>query len=38
MGRNARTYMEERSFEKAFDQTWRMYNHPGGQPHLAEAV
>jgi hypothetical protein len=26
MGRAARKYMENRSFESAFDQTWRMYD------------
>ncbi len=38
MGRAARNYMEERSFEKAFDQTWRMYRHPQEGPRMAEAV
>jgi glycosyltransferase involved in cell wall biosynthesis len=40
MGRAARQYMEDRSFERAFDQTWDMYEHlhgPGDYP-LAEAV
>lgn len=39
MAREARIYMEERSFEKAFERTWRIYegNSEVGQ-HLANAV
>jgi hypothetical protein len=28
MGKAARRYMEGRSFEAAFDETWRMYEEP----------
>ncbi len=38
MGREARVYMETRSFEKAFDQTWRMYRHPQEDVRMAQAV
>jgi glycosyltransferase involved in cell wall biosynthesis len=40
MGQAARQFMEDRSFEKAFQETWEMYNHPlhPGESILAEAV
>ena len=42
MGRAARRYMEERSFEAAFLQTWQMYHHdgPGADPvgRIAAAI
>lgn len=38
MGLRARHYMEARSFEKAFDQTWQLYRHPDRREPLAKAV
>jgi glycosyltransferase involved in cell wall biosynthesis len=40
MGRAARHYMEDRSFERAFDQTWDLYQelHTAGECPLAQAV
>lgn len=42
MGINARRYMEERAFDKAFVKTWKIYEdqlpRPRPQPHMAQAV
>ncbi len=39
MGKEARRYMEGRSFEKAFEQTWQIYEGRAPEPsHLARAV
>ena len=40
MGQAARQFMEDRSFEKAFQETWEMYRHPlrPEESVLAEAV
>ena len=40
MGEAARRYMEKRSFEKAFDQTWGMYQTKQTEPEvpLDEAI
>lgn len=40
MGKEARQYMEERSFEKAFEETWQIYEGKPGEftAPLAEAV
>lgn len=38
MAEEARHYMEERSFEKAFERTWQIYAGQPEEPHLARAV